>query len=74
MTRIQAQDIVSKFILENVLESSRSLEEMYVINPIIAKIYETYMESSSLRTPRWFYEEAENALIIANSKLGKALG
>lgn len=72
MTREEAREIVSKFISKH-MTNDPSLEELYLDNPIIAKIYEEYMDYGSYKSPRWFYEKAENALIIANSKLGKAL-
>lgn len=73
MTKNEAHKIIND-LLDNTSSLStfnryESLSESGY--PEIAEVYRTFVLED--RSSRWFYEEAEKALVVGHSKLGRAL-
>lgn len=73
MTKEQANELLGKHI--KVITGDRTVAEgieyLKIEEPCLAKIYETFIKE--YKSPAWFMEEAENAIMTTHSPLGQLL-
>ena len=73
MTRDKANQIVNKLIIKTT-NSSLEYRIRYLsnYNPKLGNLFKTYIETVGI-TSRDFYRQAEDIVIVSDTKLGKAL-
>jgi hypothetical protein len=73
VTRDEATNIVTELLIdsENMSRSERSRYLNSSQYPELGVIYQEFIQRP--RSTRWFFQAAIDHLIVANSKLGKAL-